>query len=106
MAGIGGNAIVRSIRVECYQDRFVLPAPPSGGRAESFGFARGDMEQATLRLATAIRDRIDRWGPALTGGRWEPRLDVIVMPNAETRFHQLRTLMIGSGVEVTGRASR
>jgi len=105
MAGMGGNAIVRTIRVQCYPDRFVLLPAASAGATEMFGLSSGDVERATLRLATAVRDRIKRWGPALPGGRWQPRLEVIVMPRGEIRFHQLRTLMSGSGVEVTGRAS-
>jgi hypothetical protein len=102
-AGIGGNTIIRTIRVQCYADRFVLLPPAAGGATEIFGLSNGDVERATMRLATAVRDRIERWGPALVGGRWEPRLDVLVMPDGETRFHQLRTLMTGSGVQVSGR---
>ena len=106
MVGIGGNAIVRTIRVQCYQDRFVLLPPASGGATEIFGLANGDIDRATLQLATEVRDRIELWGAALPGGRWQPRLDVQVMPQGETRFHQLRTLMSGSGIDVTGRASQ
>jgi hypothetical protein len=105
MMGRGGNAIVRTIRVKCYQDRFLLVPPKARGATEMFGFSDGDIDGATLRLATAVRDRIERWGAALPGGRWQPRLEIEVMPGSETRFHQLRTLMSGSGVEIAGRAS-
>ena len=105
MAGLRGNSIVRNIRVECHQDRFVLLPAGGGGATEVFGFLSGDVEKSTMRLATAVRDRIQQWGPALPGGKWQPRLDVIVMPHGEMRFHQLRTLMSGSGVEIAGRAS-
>ncbi len=105
IAGAYGNKIVRTIRVQCYEDRFVLL--PSGDDAtEMFGFSDGQIQRATLELATAVRDRIERWGAAIPGGRWYPRLDVEVMPHGEARFHQLRTLMNGSGVEVQGRAAR
>ena len=73
---------------------------------EVFDVSDGDITRATLELATAVRDRIDRWGAAIPGGRWQPRLDVEVMSDGETRYHQLRTLMNGSGVEVQGRASQ
>ncbi|MCG8653927.1 MAG: hypothetical protein MI861_29075, partial [Pirellulales bacterium] len=78
----------------------------AGGPTEMFGLSDGDVNRATLQLATAVRDRIARWGAAIPGGRWQPRLEVEVMPRGEARFHQLRTLMNGSGVEVAGRASR
>ena len=106
VAGIRGNAIIRTIRVECHADRFVLLAPGSGGATEMYGFSNGDIERATMSLASALHERIERWGPALPGGRWEPRLEVVVMPQGELRFHQLRTLMRGSGIEVVGRAER
>ncbi len=106
VAGSHGNQIVRTIRVQCYEDRFVLLPRGGVGATEMFGFSDGEINRATLELATAVRDRIDRWGAALPGGRWQPRLNVLVMPRGETRFHQLRTLMVGSGVEVTGRASQ
>jgi hypothetical protein len=103
VATSNGNAIVRTIRVQCYPDRFVLLPARGEGRVEMFGLSDGDINRATLELATAIRDRIVRWGAALPGGRWHPRLDVEIMPHGERRFHQLRTLMRGSGVEVEGR---
>ena len=105
LVGVGGNKIVRTIRVQCYEDRFVLLPPSTGGPTEMFGFSDGEVNRATLQLATAVRNRIARWGTALPGGRWQPRLDVEVMPAGDTRFHQLRTLMRDSGVEVTGRAA-
>ncbi|NNE00870.1 MAG: hypothetical protein HKN47_26445, partial [Pirellulaceae bacterium] len=73
MATGGGNSIVRTIRVQCYSDRLVLVAPARGGATEMFGMTDGDMNQATLELASAVRDRIERWGAALPGGRWQPR---------------------------------
>ena len=33
-----------------------------GGATEMFGFSDGDVDRATLELATAVRDRIERWG--------------------------------------------
>jgi hypothetical protein len=106
MAGRGGNEIVRTIRVQCYPDRLVMLPARSGGATEVFGLSNGNVDQSTLRLATAVRDRIKLWGPALPGGRWQPRLDVVVMPQGNARFEQLRAFMIGSGVEVIGRTSR
>ncbi|TWU57251.1 hypothetical protein [Rubripirellula reticaptiva] len=105
VAGAQGNAIVRTMRVQCYDDHFVLLST-RGSATEMFGFLSGDVERATLELATSVRDQVERWGAALPGGRWQPRLDVEVMPGAESRFNQLRSLMDGSGVEVLGRQSQ
>ena len=98
----GGNSIIRTIRAECHEDRFVLVGT-SDTATEMFGLSNGDVDQATLRLATAIRDRIKRWGPALPGGYWQPRLEVLVSAGGRARFYQLHRLMQNSGIEVIGR---
>ncbi len=105
VAGLNGTAVVRTIRVVCYNDRLVLLPPASGGATEMFGFSDGQIDRATLELASAVRDRIEMWGPSLPGGRWQPRLDVEVTRDGTARFEQLRSLMNGSGVEVIGRPS-
>ncbi len=106
VAATRGTAIVRTIRVQCYPDRFVLRPPRGQGRLQIFEVVDGDVNRATLQLATAVRDRIVRWGAALPGGRWQPRLEVEIMPRGDRRFHQLKMLMSGSGVDVEGRPSR
>jgi hypothetical protein len=105
VASSRGNSIVRTIRVQCYPGRLVLVASARGGATEMFGLADDDMSRATLELASAVRDRIDRWGAAIPGGRWQPRLDVEVMPGGENRYYQLQRMMSGSGVDVVGRRS-
>ena len=100
MAGVRGTSVVRTLRAVCGPDRYVLLPPTRGGSTEMFGISDGDPELAVLELATAIRDRVDRWGSALPGGRWQPRLEVLVMPGGEHRWEQLRRRMSGSGVEV------
>ena len=105
MVGMQGNAIVRPIRIECHSDHFVLLASGAAGRTEVFGFNGGNanLDQATLQLAAAVRERIERWGPALPGGRWEPQLQVIIMPGSEGRYSELQEGFRGSGIEVAGR---
>ncbi|GAA5506557.1 hypothetical protein [Novipirellula caenicola] len=101
-----GNSIVRTIRVVCDEGQFVLLGSAFTGGTEVFGFTDKPVSTATFELATAVRDRIDQWGPALPGGRWSPVLDVEVMPGGEARFEQLRELMQGSGVEVVGKVAQ
>ncbi|QDT08943.1 hypothetical protein [Planctomycetes bacterium K23_9] len=105
VAASRGNSIVRTIRVQCFPGRLVLVASARGGATEMFGLADDDMNRATIELASAVRDRIERWGAALPGGRWQPRLDVEVMSGGEDRYYQLQRLMSDSGVDVVGRRS-
>ena len=105
IAGMQGNAVVRAIRIECHPDHFVLLASGATGTTEVFGFDVGNvnLDRATLQLAAAIRERVDRWGPALPGGRWEPQLRVTIMPGSESRYTELKNGFSGSGIEVIGR---
>ncbi len=95
-----GTKMVRAIRVECYSDRLVLL--PEGGRGaiNVYGFSDGDINRASLELATEVRDRVERWGAGMPGGRWHPLLSVTVAPGGEARFQQLQRLLDGSGIEL------
>ncbi|TWT71079.1 hypothetical protein [Crateriforma conspicua] len=100
IAQMRGTEVVRPIPMHCYHDRFVLVDTVNPSRSQTFRFANGDINSATMKLAAAIRDRVATWGTSLPGGRWQPRLEVQVMPYAAGRYDQLRTLLHGSGVEV------
>lgn len=105
IAGMNGTEVVRTLRAKCYYDRIVLVGTNSSGIPvpdRTFSFSNGQTERATLEFVTALRDRIETWGTSLPGGRWQPRLEVVVMTQAEQRFSQLRTFMIGSGIDIQG----
>jgi len=101
LAGMRGTEVIRPIQMVCYTDRFELI--DQGRVVQQFRFDEWGLERATMELATAVRDRVSQWGATLPGGRWQPRLDVLVAPHADRRYHELRTLMQNSGVEVTRR---
>lgn len=98
--------MLRTIRVECYADRFVLL--PEGGRGEvkAYSFADGDIHQASMKLATDVRERVRNWGTSIPGSRWQPVLDVIVAAGAQPRFEQMRQLYDGSGLLIEPREAR
>jgi hypothetical protein len=100
-----GNDIVRSIRLRVYPDHLVLLP---GGRTKAqqvFAVQEGDFNAATLQMATAVRDRIQKWGAAIPGGRWAPRLSVEVAPGGEANYARLERLMSGSGIPLELRSS-
>lgn len=96
-----GIAIVRSIHVQFYDDRFVVPAWRSD--AMQIIPIDGNLDRASLQLATVLRDRIDRWGVALDNGRWEPVMEVDIMDGNNGRLEQLSKLFKESGIEVRQR---
>lgn len=92
--------VVRSIRLHCFKDRWVLlpdDGNPNKGIAISFDQPPQDRAEA---LAQAVQDRVKSWGLALTGGYWKPVIVVDVAPDAAWRFAQLEQLLVGSGLEL------
>lgn len=101
MAGQRGAEVIRPITMVCHPDKYTLI--DRGQVVAEFPFDSSGSYNATLQLATAVRDRVSQWGATMPGARWQPRLDVLVEPHADRRFHELRTLMNGSGIDVQRR---
>ena len=105
-ARIRGTAIVRKLRVEAHENRFILLPSRQVSSIEIFSFFDGNIDRASLQLATAIHDRIMLWGPALPGGRWQPTIEVLVESNAEEAFSMLQRNFAGSGLYLEQAASK
>lgn len=98
--------MLRTIRVECHPDRFVLLPEGGRGEAKAYSFADGDIQRASMKLATDVRERVRNWGTSIPGSRWQPVLDVIVAAGAQPRFEQMRQLYDGSGLVIEPREAR
>lgn len=94
------TAIVRSIRIVCYEDRWlVLPEVGSTRKPETIMLDVA-LQTSAEELAKVVADRVDRWGFALSGGYWKPVLEVEVAPRGQRRFDQLKRLLDGSGLDI------
>lgn len=98
-----GTTIVRGVNVVCQSDAFVLLSDQAGGTPQRFSFHDGFVDRAAMELATAVHQRVESWGFAIAGGRWQPVLRVQVDRSSEPRYRQLRTLLQGSGLEMEKR---
>lgn len=99
------TAVVRSIRVVCYSDRWVV-MPETGSSANQVTIFVGTSPQASAeKLAKTVTDRVSTWGIALSGGYWKPELAVDVARDAEPRYQQLIRLLEGSGLVVQRRSA-
>lgn len=94
------TAVVRHIRVQCYEDRWVVM--PDVGTKDKPQTVMLDVSLQTSaeQLAKIVADRMDRWGYALSDGYWKPILQVEVAPRSDYRFTQLTRLLDGSGLDV------
>ena len=94
------TAVVRSIRMQCLENAWVL-LPDKGTRQKPITITHsGSPQQRVEQLVQHISQRVKSWGIALAGGDWKPELVITIGPNAEWRFRQLQTLMQGSGIEM------
>lgn len=109
MRGTGGSndgpAVVRNVKVQCYGNRLVIIGDSSND-TDVILVDPQDSSAAVVRLAGLVRQRVDNWGLALTGGRWQPLLQVAIAPGGEANFNQLNVLLQGSGIGVDGRSVR
>jgi hypothetical protein len=97
------TAVVRSIRMRCYVDRWeLLPDNGSVGRPEIITFDGTPADRAS-QLAAAVGRRVESWGVALAGGHWTPTLHVDVASDADWRYQQLSRLLESSGIQVVRR---
>ncbi|MEZ6092270.1 MAG: hypothetical protein R3C05_30575 [Pirellulaceae bacterium] len=109
MRGTGGSstgpAVVRNLTMQCFANRFVVLGDSSSD-TEVILVDPQNPEAAIVRLAGVVRDRVDRWGLALAGGRWQPILQVAVAEGGQDNFDSLSRLLEGSGISVKARSVR
>ena len=101
-----GTSIIREMNLQCAESGFVLMPEGNAGQPKAFPIEDGLVEKSVMELATAIRDRVDRWGVALQNGRWEPVLRVRIAEGGDTRYRQLETMLRNSGIKVTREPAR
>ena len=102
-AASGAIPIRRPLYITVNKAQLVLEAERGTNelpQAIAFGHSPGDAVQS---LVTLIWQRIDGWGVAGPGVYWKPTMEVAVMPDGETRFHALASLLKDSGIELQRR---
>lgn len=97
--------VVRSIRLRCNADSWILLEDSFGGKQQIVTFDNTPVQRAE-QLAKLIRTRVDGWGIALEGGYWKPTLVVEIGPDAEWRYEQLVRLFEASGLDIQPETAR
>ncbi len=98
-----GPAVVRKIHVRCFPDRYEILNPT--GQPTRFVIDSAKPDAAVVAMTTNIRQRVEGWGAALAGGRWEPTLVVEVMSDGQAAYDDMRRLLEGSGLVVNIRTA-
>lgn len=97
-----GVGFVRPIRIACHANHIVI-FPESGTRdvARTIGTLENQSNWID-RLVEALTERTQSWGIAGENSYWKPTLEVEIGTTGFERFSQLKRLLKGSGIEVTG----
>ncbi len=97
-----GVGFVRPIRIACHANYIVI-FPESGTRDVPRTIDSLENQSNWIdRLVEALTERTQSWGIAGENSYWKPTLEVEVGPTGFERFCQLKRLLKGSGIEVTG----
>ena len=99
----GLTVITRPIVVECHTDRLVIRPDRGDKRTPTAIPMKGATQGAIAPFVSAIHAHMKRWGMAVAGGYWKPVARIEVLPGAEWRFNELKTLLQGSGIQVEER---
>ena len=94
------TGLTRPIQIYCAADRITIFSDRGAG--EQIMIA-GRTEEAVDELIANVWSQVDTWGLAGRGMYWKPVLSMHVAPDGVRRYTELRTLLDGSGLEVTGK---
>jgi hypothetical protein len=95
------TGLTRPVQVYCSADRLtILSDRGVPDRQINLG---AKTEDSVDELVNVVRSQIDSWGLAGRNMYWKPVLSLHVAPDGAERFQELKTLLAGSGFEVTGK---
>jgi hypothetical protein len=95
------TGITRPIRIACLRDQLLVLPEKDDASSPVVIPVSGAMLHSIDEFVSAIWQHMEQWGIAVVGGYWKPILVVEVGPGADERFEELKTLLEGSGMEVT-----
>jgi hypothetical protein len=97
---VSGTAISRPVTIVVMPDRWFVMQDDRRDQVEKVITLESGPSYARQAIEDALDERIESWGVAVAGGRWEPKLQVQVAPRAETSYLRLEKLLEGSGYEL------
>lgn len=96
------TGVTRPVQIYCSSDRLtVLSDRGVPDRQINLG---PHTEDSIDELVSTVRSQIYSWGMAGRNMYWKPVLSMHVAPDGAERFQELKVLLAGSGLEVTGKA--
>ena len=93
--------LTRPIQMYCSADQLTLFSD-RGVPDKQIPLAGRTQESVDL-MVSQVWDHVKAWGIAGRGMYWKPVLSVHVAPDGTARFNELKQLLEGSGLEVTGK---
>lgn len=95
------TAITRPIQLYCTANN--LTVLNDKGIPDKQIVMEGPTENSVDTIVSTVWDQVTTWGIAGRGMYWKPKLVVHVSPDGAQRFNELKQLLDGSGLEVSGK---
>ncbi|MCE9604013.1 MAG: hypothetical protein K8U03_03825 [Planctomycetia bacterium] len=93
--------LTRPIQIYCSGNQLTLFSDK--GIPDKQILMEGPTEDSIDTLVSTVWDQVTTWGIAGRGMYWKPKLVVHVAPDGAARFNELKQLLDGSGLEVSGK---
>ena len=81
-------------------DRWLIMRDNASTQVERVISLKTGPSAAGQQLETAINERVESWGIAVSNGYWQPKLNIQYGPDSETSVQRLRKILDGSGFEL------
>lgn len=93
--------VARPVQIYCSGDRLTVMSERNiPDKQINFGYRTAD---SVDQLVKTVWDQVETWGIAGRNMYWRPTISIHYAPDGAVRFNELRTLLLGSGLEVVGK---
>jgi Skp family chaperone for outer membrane proteins len=96
---VNGTMVTRPMTIVAMSDRWLIMRDNAPHQVERSISLDVGPSAAGQQLESAINERVESWGIAVSNGYWQPKLSIQVAPDAQLSVQRLRRILDGSGLE-------
>jgi hypothetical protein len=96
---VNGTMVTRPMTIVAMSDRWLIMRDNAPHQVERVIPLEVGPSAAGQQLETAINERVESWGIAVSNGYWQPKLTLQFAPDAEVSVQRLRKILDGSGLD-------
>lgn len=97
---VNGTMVSRPMTIVAMSDRWLIMRDDAPNQVERVIPLQVGPSAAGQQLETAINDRVESWGIAVSNGYWQPKLTIQFGPDSDNSVQRLRRILDGSGLDM------